>query len=60
MKDERIDAVALKRTLQKQAEQKLARLAEQEQLELLRRRFGHLTRRTRSRKSRSQRELEAA
>ncbi len=58
MKDEQIDAVALKRDLQNKAEQKLVALAEKEQLELLRRRFGHLTRR--SRKPRARRELKVA
>jgi len=58
VKNEQIDAVALKRDLQRQAEQKLVRLAEKEQLELLRRRFGHLTRR--SHKSRARRELKVA
>ncbi len=53
MKNERIDAVALKRALQKKAEQKLTRLSEQEQLELLRRKYGHLTRRAPGRKPRA-------
>jgi len=60
MKDERIDAVALKRTLQKQAKQKLAQLAEEEQLELLRRKYGHLTRRVSKHKPRTRRELQVA
>lgn len=42
MKNKELDAVALKRDLQSKAEQKLARLSEREQLELLRRKFGHL------------------
>ena len=51
MKAESIDAVALKRALQKKAEQKLMRLSEAEQLALLRRKYGHL-RRTPKRKYR--------
>lgn len=43
MKKPRIDAVALKRTLQQKAEAKMARLSKQEQLDFLRKRFGHLT-----------------
>ncbi|MBI5302479.1 MAG: hypothetical protein HY868_10100 [Chloroflexi bacterium] len=59
MKTENVDAVALKRALQKKAEQKLARLSEQEQLELLRRKYGHL-RRTPKRSPRARRELQTA
>jgi len=44
MKTEKIDAVGLKRTLQKKAERKLARMSEAEQLEFLRRRFGRVRR----------------
>lgn len=51
MKTERINAVALKRELQKKAEQKLMKLTEKQQIELLRRKFGQ-TRRTTKRKSR--------
>ncbi len=43
MKSKKYDAVELKRTLQKKAEQKFAGLSEKEQLEFLRRKFGHLT-----------------
>lgn len=38
----KIDAVALKRSLQQKAQAKLARLSDQEQLELLRRKYGPL------------------
>ncbi|MDE3088946.1 MAG: hypothetical protein KGJ80_06145 [Chloroflexota bacterium] len=58
MKNENIDAVALKRALQKKTERKLARLSEQEQLELLQRKFGHLS--TSRRGTRVRRELQAA
>ena len=51
MKTETINAVALKRELQKKAEQKLMRLSEKEQIELLRRKYGHV-RRTARRKPR--------
>ncbi len=40
----KIDAVKLKRELQKKAEEKLARLSEAEQLALLHQKFGHLCR----------------
>ncbi|MBI5653627.1 MAG: hypothetical protein HZC40_24740 [Chloroflexi bacterium] len=56
MKVETIDAVALKRALQRKAEQKLARLSEPEQLELLRRKYGHLRRTAK----RTHRELQTA
>ena len=39
-----INAVALKRELQKKAEQKLIHLSEKEQIELLRRRYGRIHR----------------
>lgn len=45
MKCKKFDAVEMKRQLQKKAEQKLSRLTEKEQLELLKKRFGHLMRR---------------
>ena len=51
MKAETINAVALKRELQKKAEQKLMRLSEKEQIALLRRKYGHV-RRTSKRKPR--------
>lgn len=51
MKAETINAVALKRELQKKAEQKLMRLSEKEQIKLLRRKYGH-TRRPTKRKPR--------
>lgn len=57
MKTEHVDAVALKHTLQKKAEQKLGRFSEAEQLEFLRREYGHL-RRVSKRKPR--RELQIA
>lgn len=44
MKTENINAVALKRELQKKAEQKLMMLSEKEQIELLRRKYGHIRR----------------
>lgn len=44
MKNKILDAVELKRILQKNAERKFALLSEPEQLELLRRKFGHLIR----------------
>ncbi len=46
MKTETINAVALKRELQKKAEQKLMRLSEKEQIALLRRKYGHIRRST--------------
>ena len=57
MKTETIDAVALKRALQKKAERKLMRLSEAEQLELLRRKYGHLHRAS-NRTPRARRELQ--
>lgn len=42
MKDKKIDAVKMKRELQKKAEQKLSKLSDKEQLELLSQKFGHL------------------
>lgn len=59
MKTESIDAVALKRTLQKKAEHKLMHLSEAEQLELLQRKYGHL-RRASKRAPRTRRELQTA
>ena len=53
MKTETIDAVALKRDLQKKAEQKLVRLSEKEQIELLQRKYGHV-RRSKKRKPRKE------
>lgn len=44
MKTENINAVALKRELQKKAEQKLMMLSEKEQIELLRRKYRHIRR----------------
>ncbi len=44
MKGKKFDAVEMKRQLQKEAEQRLSHLSEKEQLELLRRKFGHLIR----------------
>ena len=43
MKTKELQAVEFKRILQAKAEKKLAKLSEKEQLELLRRKFGHLT-----------------
>ena len=43
MKTENINAVALKRELQKKAEQKLVRLSEKEQIKLLRRKYGYVS-----------------
>jgi hypothetical protein len=40
MKDKKLDAVKMKRRLQKKVEKKLAGLSEREQLELLRKKFG--------------------
>lgn len=57
MKTETINAVALKRELQKKAEQKLMRLSEKEQIELLRRKYGHIRRAT---KRKPRRELRPA
>ena len=42
MKYKKFDAVEMKRQLQREAELKLATLSEEEQLELLHRKFGHL------------------
>jgi hypothetical protein len=57
MKTENINAVALKRELQKKAEQKLMRLSEKEQIKLLRRKYGHVSR---SKKRKTHRELQPA
>ena len=45
MRGKKFDAVEMKRKLQKKAEQRLSTLSEKEQLELLRKKFGHLTKR---------------
>ncbi len=45
MNGKRFDAVAMKRRLQKEAEQILSHLPEKEQLRLLRKKFGHLMKR---------------
>jgi hypothetical protein len=42
MYSRKIDAVKLKRQLQRKAENRLTGLSEKEQLELLRKKFGHL------------------
>ena len=42
MKVKRFDAVEMKRKLQKEAEKKISALSENEQLELLNTKFGHL------------------
>ena len=42
MKDKKIDAVEMKRSLQKEAELKLSKLSDKEQLDLLSQKFGHL------------------
>jgi hypothetical protein len=42
MKNKKIDAVAMKRKLQKSAEKRLSALSEKEQLELLYQKFRHL------------------
>lgn len=42
MKAKKFDAVEMKRRLQKEAEQKLSKISEKEQLELLSKKFGHL------------------
>lgn len=42
MKAKNFDAVEMKRRLQKEAEQKLSKLSDKEQLELLAKKFGHL------------------
>ncbi|MEP6896708.1 MAG: hypothetical protein ABI986_13975 [Chloroflexota bacterium] len=57
MKTETINAVALKRELQKKAEQKLMRLSEKEQIKLLRRKYGHVRRST---KRKPRRDLQPA
>jgi hypothetical protein len=45
MKKKSLDAVELKRRLQKLSEAKLAGLTEEQQLELLRSKYGHLRKR---------------
>ncbi|MBI3990112.1 MAG: hypothetical protein HY347_10915 [candidate division NC10 bacterium] len=45
MKKKSLDAVELKRRLQKQAEAKLSGLTKEQQLELLRQKYGHLRKR---------------
>ena len=57
MKTETINAVTLKRELQEKAEQKLMRLSEKEQINLLRRKYGHLHHTT---KRKPRRELQPA
>ena len=57
MKTETINAVTLKRELQKKAEQKVMRLSEKEQINLLRRKYGHLHR---AKKRKLRRELQPA
>ncbi len=42
MKNKKFDAVEMKRWLQKEAEKKLSKLSEKEQLKLLSQKFGHL------------------
>lgn len=42
MKAKKFDAVEMKHRLQKEVEQKLSKLSEKEQLELLSQKFGHL------------------
>jgi hypothetical protein len=42
MKAKKFNAVKMKRSLQKEAEEKLSTLSEKEQLELLAKKFGHL------------------
>ncbi|MDP2209433.1 MAG: hypothetical protein Q8K98_11800 [Bacteroidota bacterium] len=42
MKVKKIDAVKMKRELQNKTEQKLSKLSNKEQLELLAQKFGHL------------------
>jgi hypothetical protein len=44
MKTQTINAVALKRELQKKAEQKLMLLSEKEQIQMLRQKYGQLRR----------------
>jgi hypothetical protein len=45
MKDKTFNAVAMKRRLQKEAEQKLSKLSDKEQIDLLSQKFGHLKKR---------------
>ncbi len=45
MKGKKFDAVEVKRRLQKETEQKISHLSEKEQLDLLRKKFGHLMKR---------------
>ena len=45
MKSKKFDAVEMKRQIQKEVEQKLSGLSEKEQLDLLHKKFGHLTKR---------------
>lgn len=60
MKTKSIDAVALKRELQKKAEQKLMRLSEKEQLALLHHKYGHSRRTAKRHLPRTRRELQTA
>ncbi len=45
MKAKKFDAVEMKRRLQKEAEETLSHLSEKEQLNFLRKKFGHLMKR---------------
>ncbi len=45
MKVKKFDAVEMKRRLQKEAEERLSHFSEKEQLNLLRKKFGHLMKR---------------
>ena len=47
MKAKKINAVEMKRRLQKEAEERLSHFSEKEQLNLLRKKFGHLMKRKR-------------
>jgi len=47
MKAKKINAVEMKRRLQKETEERLSHLSEKEQLSLLRKKFGHLMKRKR-------------
>ena len=57
MKAETINAVALKRELQKKAEQKLMKLSEKEQIEFLQRKYQRMSR---IKKRKSRRDLQPA
>ena len=45
MSHKKFDAVEMKRNLQKEAEKKISSLSEKEQLEFLKKKFGHLKKR---------------